>query len=510
MAENNSNNSNLQQEINSIVWRACDTFRGTVDPSQYKDYILVMLFVKYLSDLHKDRYDTLKTQFGDDEAMIQRRLQRERFVIPEGCSYYDLYEKRNKDDIGEQINKALEALEDANKKKLAGVFRNIDFNNTHYLGETKDRNRRLKNLLEDFHDPRLDLRPSRIGSVDIIGNCYLYLISHFASDAGKKGGEFYTPDEVALLLAKLVKPESGDRICDPACGSGGLIINAAEQVPDGNFAVFGQEINGGTLALSKMNMFLHGIDNANIEWGDTLNNPKLIVNDSLQQFNVVVANPPFSLDKWGAEDAQNDKYARYHRGIPPKSKADWAFITHMVETAVDDGGRVGVVVPHGVLFRRSSEGKIRESMIKDNLLEAVIGLPEKLFFGTGIPAAILIFKKGRERKDVLFIDASREFESGTKQNRLSDANIGRIMRTYEAFETLDKYSYVATAEEIAENDYNLNIPRYVDTFEPEAEVDLAEVSKEIEKTEEALVEVQGRIRDYLRELQLNKQEVPNG
>jgi len=510
MAENNGNNSSLQKEINNIVWRACDTFRGTIDPSQYKDYILVMLFVKYLSDLQKDRYDALKAQFGDDEAMIQRRLQRERFVIPEGCSYYDLYEKRNKDDIGEQINKALEALEDANKKKLAGVFRNIDFNNQHNLGETKDRNRRLKNLLEDFHDPKLDLRPSRIGSVDIIGNCYLYLISHFASDAGKKGGEFYTPDEVALLLAKLVKPQSGDRICDPACGSGGLLINAAEQVPDGNFAVFGQEINGGTLALAKMNMFLHGIDNATIEWGDTLNNPKLIEKDSLQQFNVVVANPPFSLDKWGAEDAQNDKYARYHRGIPPKSKADWAFITHMVETAVDDGGRVGVVVPHGVLFRGSSEGKIRESMIKDNLLDAVIGLPEKLFFGTGIPAATLIFKKGREREDVLFIDASREFESGTKQNRLSDANIDKIMRTYEDFETLDKYSYVATAEELAENDYNLNIPRYVDTFEPEAEVDLSQVSEEIAETEEALVEVQGRIRDYLRELQLDKQEVPNG
>ncbi|MGB0409406.1 MAG: type I restriction-modification system subunit M [Opitutales bacterium] len=495
------NNSNLQKEINNIVWKACDTFRGTIDPSQYKDYILVMLFVKYLSDLHKDRYDVLKTQFGDDEAMIQRRLQRERFVIPEGCSYYDLYEKRNKDDIGEQINKALEALEDANKKKLAGVFRNIDFNNQHNLGETKDRNRRLKNLLEDFHDERLDLRPSRIGSVDIIGNCYLYLISHFASDAGKKGGEFYTPDEVALLLAKLVKPVSGDRICDPTCGSGGLLINAAEQVEDKNFAVFGQEINGGTLALSKMNMFLHGIDNATIEWGDTLNNPKLIEADSLQQFNVVVANPPFSLDKWGAEDAQNDKHARYHRGIPPKSKADWAFITHMVETAVDDGGRVGVVVPHGVLFRGSSEGKIREAMIKENLLEAVIGLPEKLFFGTGIPAAILIFRKGRERKDVLFIDASREFESGTKQNRLSDANIEKILRTYDAFETTDKYSYVATAEEIAENDYNLNIPRYVDTFEPEAEVDLAEVSKEITETEEALVEVQGRIKDYLSKLE---------
>ncbi len=498
--------SSLQQEINNVVWRACDTFRGTIDPSQYKDYILVMLFVKYLSDLHRDRYEALKKEFGDNETMIQRRLQRERFIIPDGCSFYDLYDARNKDDIGERINKALEALEDANKAKLAEVFRNIDFNNKHNLGETKERNRRLKDLLKDFNSPKLDLRPERVGSADIIGNCYLYLISHFASDAGKKGGEFYTPDEVAELLAKLVKPQSGDRICDPTCGSGGLLINAAEQVPDGNFAVFGQEINGSTLALAKMNMFLHGLDNARIERGDTLNNPQLKEDDRLMQFNVVVANPPFSLDKWGAEDAHKDPYSRYHRGIPPKSKADWAFISHMVETAVDDGGRVGVVVPHGVLFRGSSEGKIREAMIQENLLEAVIGLPEKLFFGTGIPAAILIFRKGRKKEDVLFIDASSEFGTGTKQNRLTPENIEKILKTYEDFKTTDKYSYVATPKEIEENDYNLNIPRYVDTFVPEAEVDIVTVSKEIEETEKALVEVQARIKHYLEELGLNGKE----
>lgn len=500
----------LQNEINGIVWKACDTFRGTIDPSQYKDYILVMLFLKYLSDLHRDELEKLTERFGKDKAMIQRRLKRARFVMPKGCSYYDLYDKRNKDDIGEQINKALEALEEANKKKLEGVFRNIDFNSHHNLGETRDRNRRLKNLLEDFHDERLDLRPSRIGSADIIGNCYLYLISHFASDAGKKGGEFYTPDEVAELLARLVKPKPGDRICDPACGSGGLLIKATEQVSDKNFAIFGQEVNGGTLALAKMNLFLHDIDQAHIEWGDTLNNPKFLENDRLQQFNVVVANPPFSLDKWGAEDAQNDRFTRYHRGIPPKSKADWAFITHMVETAVNDGGRVGVVVPHGVLFRGASEGRIRRAMLEENLLEAVIGLPEKLFFGTGIPAAILIFRKGRRRKEVLFIDASREFEAGTKQNRLSGANIDKIVKTHKGFKAIDKYCHLATAEEIAENDYNLNIPRYVDTFEPEAEVDLAAVSREIDATEKKLAEVQGRIKGYLRELKLDKQEAPNG
>jgi type I restriction enzyme M protein len=502
MTQFNEKNSALQQEINSVVWRACDTFRGTIDPSQYKDYILVMLFVKYLSDLHRDRYNALKAEFGEDEAMIQRRLSRERFIIPAGCSFYDLYEARNKDDIGERINKALEALEDANKAKLAGVFRNIDFNSEPNLGETKERNRRLKDLLEDFNSEKLDLSPSRIGSADIIGNSYLYLISNFASDAGKKGGEFYTPDEVAELLAKLVKPQSGDRICDPTCGSGGLLINAAELVPDGNFAVFGQELNGSTLALAKMNMFLHGLDNARIERGDTLNNPQLKEDDRLMQFDVVVANPPFSWDKWGAEDAHKDQYSRYHRGIPPKSKADWAFISHMVETAVGNSGRVGVVVPHGVLFRGSSEGKIREAMIKENLLDAVIGLPEKLFFGTGIPAAILIFKKGRERKDVLFIDASREFGTGTKQNRLTPENIDKILKTYDDFETTDKYSYVATPEELAENDYNLNIPRYVDTFVPEAEVDIATVNAEIADTEQELVEVQARIKDYLKTLQL--------
>lgn len=499
------NNGNLQKEINAIVWRACDTFRGVVDPSQYKDYVLTMLFIKYLSDLHRDHYDQLKKQFGDDEERIQRRLKRDRFIVPEGCSFYDLHRQRNADNIGEIINKALEKLEDENKAKLADVFRNIDFNSHHNLGETKDRNRRLKNLLEDFNDSRLDLRPSRIGSVDIIGNCYLFLISHFASDAGKKGGEFYTPDEVAELLARLVKPVSGDKIGDPTCGSAGLLDKAARQVPDGNFALFGQEVNGGTRALAKMNMFLHGHDNARIEWGDTLNNPKLLDGDDLMKFNVVVANPPFSLDKWGAENAQKDRYARFHRGIPPKSRADWAFVTHMVETAVDDGGRVGVVVPHGVLFRGASEGKIREAMIRENLLEAVIGLPEKLFYGTGIPAAVLVFRKGRKRKEILFIDASREFEAGTKQNRLGAAQIEKIVATYEKFETIDKYSYVATFDEVAENEFNLNIPRYVDTFEPEAEIDLGAVNAAIAETEAHLAAAQQQIRDLLQDLELEVQ-----
>ena len=221
----------------------------------------------------------------------------------------------------------------------------------------------MKNLIEDFANPKLNLRPSRIGNLDIIGNTYEYLISHFASDAGKKGGEFYTPAEVSILLAKLLQPKEGERICDPAFGSGSLLIKVANEIKSHNFSLFGQESNGSTWALGKMNMFLHSVDNARLEWGDTLNNPKLIKNDALMKFDIVVANPPFSLDKWGADEAKGDKFNRFHRGIPPKSKGDYAFVTHMVET-VNEKGRVGVIVPHGVLFRGSSEGKIRKAFIE--------------------------------------------------------------------------------------------------------------------------------------------------
>jgi type I restriction enzyme M protein len=258
-----------QDEINAVAWKACDTFRGVVDPAQYKDYILVMLFVKYLSDVWREHYEAYKEQFGGDEERIQRRLSRERFVMPPESDFYYLYEHRNDADIGGLINVALENIAEANRAKLEGVFRNIDFNSEANLGQTKDRNRRLKNLLEDFAVSTLDLRPSRIGKLDIIGDTYMYLISRFASDSGKKGGEFYTPSQVSSLLAKLLKPKKGDRICDPACGSGSLLIRVAEEVGDNDFAVYGQESNGSTWALCRMNKFLHNMDSARIEWGDT-------------------------------------------------------------------------------------------------------------------------------------------------------------------------------------------------------------------------------------------------
>lgn len=505
-------NANIsQKEINDIVWRACDTFRGAVDPAEYKNYILTMLFIKYVSDLWKDKYDEYRQKFDGDKTRIDRALSRERFVVPDESTFDYLYSNRDTVNIGEIINIALENIEDANKIKLENVFRNIDFNSEGALGQTKERNRRLKNLLEDFADPRLDLRPSRIGSRDVIGDVYEYLIARFAAGAGKKAGEFYTPPEVSTLLAKLVVPKEGDRICDPACGSGSLLIKVAQQVGNNNFALFGQDSNGSTWSLCRMNMFLHDMDSSQIEWCDTINNPKLIQNDDLMRFNIVVANPPFSLDKWGHEEAAHDKWNRFWRGIPPKSRGDYAFISHMVEIALEGEGKVGVIVPHGVLFRSGAEGIIRHKFIEDNLLEAVIGLPSQLFYGTGIPAAILIFNKARKSwdkaknkrdKHVLFIDASREYEDGKKQNRLRACDIEKIVATFKDFKEIEKYSHLTTLEEIKEAEFNLNIPRYVDTFEEEEDIDIPATQKEIKAIESELAKMQKELDKYLRELGL--------
>lgn len=499
-----------QTQVNQTAWAACDTFRGVVDAGQYKDYILVMLFLKYISDLWNDHVEEYRKQFGGDDARIRRRLERERFVLPEGASFYDLYEKRNEANVGELINVALERIEDANRAKLEGVFRNIDFNSEANLGRVKDRNRRLKNVLEDFAKPALDLRPSRV-TEDIIGECYIYLISRFASDAGKKAGEFYTPSAVSGLLAKLAAPNPGDTICDPACGSGSLLIRAAQEVGSDNYALYGQEVNGATWALARMNMFLHSKDAARIEWCDTLNSPALVEGDHLMRFDVVVANPPFSLDKWGAEDAGSDQYKRYWRGIPPKSKGDYGFITHMIEIAKRQSGRVAVIVPHGVLFRGGAEGKIRQALIEENLLDAVIGLPANLFTTTGIPVAILIFDRSREqggsneaRKDVLFIDASKEFTPGKTQNVMNETHLAKVLETYASRAETPKYSHLASPEEITENDFNLNIARYVDTFEAEEDIDIAALQKQIINIEAELVGVRTKMAGYLKELGVNE------
>lgn len=502
-----------QNEINNIVWKACDSFRGVLSSGQYKDYVLTMLFVKYVSDVWKDKKAFYTEKYKGDGVRVARALSNERFKLPENATFDCLFENRNDVQLGDLIDRVLEQIEDSNRLKLAGVFRNITFNSEANLGQTKDRNRRLKNLLVDFSG--MDLQPSHLEGNDVIGDAYEYLIFMFAGDEGKKSGEFYTPSEVSTLLAKLLAPEPGNRLNDPTCGSGSLLIKLSKEVGSGNFSLYGQEVNGSTWALARMNMFLHEIDNATIEWGDTINNPLLLEGDQLMKFHIVAANPPFSLDKWGAENAVADQYNRFHRGVPPKSKGDYAFISHMIETTYEDIGRVGVIMPHGVLFRGSSEGKIRQQLIEENLLEAVIGLPANLFFGTSIPAAILIFNKAKgTNTDVLFIDASKDFEASKNQNKLRNIDINRIVELYNAFKTdppllteegsviEDKYAYRATFSEIKENDFNLNIPRYVDTFEEEEEVDIKSVQNEIIALRKELMETEAKMENYLKELNL--------
>ena len=502
MASNNTTPIS-QSEINKAVWDACDTFRGVISADTYKDFILTMLFLKYLSDMYRDEYNTLMAEYGDAD-LVKELMSNQRFVLPDGASFWDLYELRHQPGNGQRIDEALHAIEEANGNKLKNVFQDISFN-TDRLGNEKKKNELLRHLLEDFGKDVMNLSPSRVGSLDVIGNAYEFLIKHFAADAGASAGEFYTPPEVSTLLATILEPVEGDAICDPACGSGSLLIKcgamARKNSGSRNYELFGQEAIGSTWALAKMNMFLHGEDNHRIEWGDTLRHPLLLDDKgNLLRFDVVTANPPFSLSKWGHEDATDDPHGRYHRGVPPKTKGDYAFITHMIETLKNDTGRMGVVVPHGVLFRASSEGKIRQQLIEENLLDTVIGLPEKLFFGTGIPAAILLFKKNKTDDTVLFIDASNEYKSGKNQNQLTEDNIAKIIETYKARESVDKYAYLASFDEIKENDFNLNIPRYVDTFEEEAEIDLVAVRAERLELKAELESLEAEMAGFLKEL----------
>ena len=487
-------------ELNAKLWKACDTFRNTIDSASYKDYILAFLFLKYISDIYESKVEEYTKQYKGNKERIKRKLNREPFVLHDKCTFNYIFVNKNKDNIGEIINKVFHEVEERNKLKLQNVFRNVDFNSESVLGKPKAKNDLLKHLINDFKDINLK---SCLGWTDIIGSSYLYLIQNFAAGAGKKGGEFFTPPEVSTLLAKLIEPKAGDKIYDPTCGTGSLLIKAREEITSPNFALYGQEVNGGTWALAKMNMFLHGITQAYIEWGDTLRSPQFLDGQtSIKKFNKVIANPPFSKKKWGYESAQNDAYNRFHRGVPPNAKGDWAFVSHMVESLLP-GGRAGVVVPHGVLFRGGAEGRIREKMVEENIIHAVIGLPANLFFGVGIPVALLIFDKDKQSKtknNVLFIDASRGFEKGKTQNKLREQDIQKILSAYKKRKKIGKYAYLASLKEIRDNEYNLNIPRYVDTFEEEEVVDISKVKGEIAGLEKELSRVRGEMNKHLKDL----------
>ncbi len=497
-----------QEELNKILWDSANSSRSQLNAADYMNYVLPMLFLKYLSDKSKKAHEIYKARFPSDEKRIEEKMKLDRFYLPPKASFDYIYSVLEHDNLGEEINKVLGRIEDANKEKLDGVF-SVDFNSEASLGKINERNKMLRNLVNDF--AKIDLRDVKD---DIIGNSYMYMIERFGADAGKKAGEFFTVRNVANLVARLAEPKAGARICDPCMGSGGLLLLAGEEVEklgSKNYALYGQESTGSTYQLARMNMFLHGKDSARLEWGDTLNNPLLVENDHLMKFDNIVSNPPFSLKKWGAEQADTDKYKRFWRGVPPKDKGDFAFITHMIETAKPKTGRIVVIVPHGVLFRSGAEGKIREQLIKENIIDAVIGLPAGLFQTTGIPVAVLIIDRSREKggvnenkKNIFFIEASKEFKANKAQNILAQENIEKIYSTYKARKNVEKFARKVDFKELEENDFNLNITRYVDTFVEEETVNIRANLKELAELEPQLQKLEKQMVVYLKELGITK------
>jgi type I restriction enzyme M protein len=358
------------------------------------------------------------------------------------------------------------------------------------------------------HFSKIRLRNEDLSEPDILGRAYEYLIAQFADDAGKKGGEFYTPKEVVTLLVEILDPQEKMRICDPACGSGGMLVQSfyhlrgKGQNPK-NISLFGQERNIGTWAICKMNMLLHGLSSARLEKGDTLRSSKLLTDQGkLMEFDIVIANPPFSLKNWGYEEAQHDPYRRFRFGLPPKGYGDYAFVQHMIAT-LNPKGRAGVVLPHGVLFRGGAEGKIRKGILEEDLLEAVIGLPSNLFFGAGIPACLFILNKSKskERKGkIFFLYGANEYLKGKNQNKLRQEDIAKIVEAYREYKAIKKYSRSASLDEIRANDYNLNITRYIDVAEEEEPVDVQRVLDELMGLKEERSKIETKMNRFLQEL----------
>ncbi len=485
-------------QLESHLWRAADILRGAIDAADYKHYIFGLLFFKRLCDVWEEEYEERLTRYGNAELAADP--DEHRFHIPKGSFWKDI--RRHATDIGSHLNNAFRAIEDANHR-LRDVFQDVDFNNKARFPDAA-----LEKLLLHFEKYRLrkvDVEP------DMLGQAYEYLIAQFADDAGKKGGEFYTPKMVVRLIVECLQPQEGMSIYDPTCGSGGMLLEAVHHLErmgrnPKSLSLYGQERNLNTWAICQMNLFLHDIDDAAIARGDTLRDPKHLVGEgtkAVRTFDRVLANPPFSLKEWGHDIwSKGDPFGRDRFGCPPKSYGDLAFVQHMIASMKQDG-MAGVVLPHGILFRGGAEAGIRTGLLKAGLIEAVIGLAPNLFFGAGIPACILILRKERpkERKNrVLFIHGAEEFVPGKKQNVLLDTHVSRIAGAYRAFGNEDAFAYVADLDEIKSNDFNLNITRYVDLGGDETEIDLEQAVKELRVLQAERDEAEARLNQILREL----------
>lgn len=483
------------ETLKSHLWESANILRGSIDALVYKNYIFGLLFLKRLCDVFDEEREKLKKEKHADLKDPDNYS----FYVPEKAHWS--YLKTLTQNFGEAINKANDAIEEANPEMLEDVLSTGDFNDKDRLPDAI-----LSALIAHFSKIQLGNRD--LENLDILGDAYEYLIAQFADDAGKKGGEFYTPKEVVTLLVEILDPKEKMRICDPTCGSGGMLVQSVYHLREGgqnpkNISLFGQERNLGTWAICKMNMLLHGLLSARLEKGDTLRSPKLTIEQGqLMEFDIVIANPPFSLKNWGYEEAQHDPYRRFRFGIPPKGYGDYAFVQHMIAT-LNRNGRAGVVLPHGVLFRGGAEGKIRRGILEDDLLEAVIGLPGNLFFGASIPACLFIVNKSKpkvRKGKVFFLYGANEYLEGKSQNKLRREDIEKVVNAYREYRVIEKYCRPVSLDEIRGNDYNLNITRYIDITEEEEPIDVQAVLKELKEVKKERSNVERKMTRYLKEL----------
>ena len=503
----------MVNNLETKLWAVADELRGNMDANEFKNYILGFIFYRFLSEkqeaylnseLSEDKTTFEKAYDDEDlqEDLKEASVEELGYFIQPMYLYKNIVEKCKVNDfiindLGNAFNEITNSSQGtASEDDFEGLFEDIVLDSNKLGSKEKDRNKKLSDIILHLNDIDFELDNDE---VDILGDAYEYLISQFASDAGKKAGEFYTPQEVSKILAKVVTlgKDKIKNVYDPTCGSGSLLLRISKEARVANF--YGQELNTTTFNLARMNMILHGVKygDFDIKQGDSLENPQ----HKGMYFDAIVANPPFSA-KWSADKSFMDdsRFSAYGK-LAPKSKADYAFVQHMIYH-LNENGTMAIVLPHGVLFRGASEGKIREYLVGEkNYLDAVIGLPANLFYGTSIPTCVLVFKKCRfDDDEILFIDASKDFEKVKNQNKLRKEEIDKIIQTYANREEIDKYSHNATIDEIKENDFNLNIPRYVDTFEEEEPVDLDEVCDELERISKEMDAVDVEIDKSCKEL----------
>lgn len=479
-------------QLESHLWEAANILRGTVDAADFKTYVFPLLFFKRISDVHDEEYEAALKESGGDEAYALFP-QNYRFQIPDHSHWSDVRIKTV--NVGQALQTAMRRIEKANPETLYGIFGDAAWTNKERLPDSL-----LRDLIEHFSRINLGNQAAR---ADVLGQSYEYLIKKFADLTNKKAGEFYTPRSVVKLMVNILDPKQGESIYDPACGTGGMLLEAIHHVRERNEddrtlwgKLFGQEKNLTTSAIARMNLFLHGAADFQIVRGDTLRQPAFFSGDNLATFDCVIANPPFSLEKWGEEVWSSDPYGRNFAGMPPGKTGDYAWVQHMVKSMAPATGRMAVVLPHGALFRMGKEGAIRKKILGMDLLEAVIGLGPNLFYGTGLAACILVFrqrKKKDRRNKVLVLDASREFKTGRAQNELLPEHVERIYGWYRDYKDVEGVARVVTLDEIAANDYNLNIPRYVEPKNEQEVLTVEEAMKRLKVSAEAAVAAEAKL-----------------